>query len=81
MEGGGSRNAYARVKNQENHSITQPYRGEGGLKKSPKVPYVISERSLTHIFLRSLIQVIITTFRHFEWTNILYPIKNYKNLL
>ena len=45
-EGGGSRNAYARVRNQENHSITQPYRGEGGEKKYPKEPYVISERFL-----------------------------------
>ena len=45
--GGVSRNPYARVRNQENHSVTQPYRGEGGLKNFSKVPYVISERSLS----------------------------------
>ena len=46
VEGGGSRNAYARVRNQESHSIMHVYRGEGGLKKIPEMPYVISERSL-----------------------------------
>ena len=33
-EGGGSQNAYARVRNQENHSIMQPYRG--GVKSFQK---------------------------------------------
>ena len=43
----GVMNAYARVKNQEIHSIMHAYRGGGGgLKKSRKMPYVISERSL-----------------------------------
>ena len=46
-EGGGSWNAYARVRNQEIHSIMHAFRGGGGLKKSLKVPYVISEHSLT----------------------------------
>ena len=62
--GGGSRNAYARVRNQEIHSIKHAYRGEGGLKKSPKVPYVINERSLMNAkkYLKSSVVMIMMTY-------------------
>ena len=39
-----ARNAYSRVRNQENHK-------KGRLKLSKKVPYVISEGSLTNLAL------------------------------